>query len=163
MIYGIPSCCHCPRHINGRHCLYLRCENQKDAVQHRIDMAKNTIHEKCRPRVKIRESIALARKVMLIARRIAQGMFNPVKNPDKNSWTAANPHQAMVVKCQAKRRICFVKVSLSNNFGRLFRRNSRMIIYFSPSQECAMAMMMVNIDDIKSKFFILADPFKNWH
>lgn len=55
-----------------------------------------------------------------------------VINTDK---IAEKPHQASVVKCQAKRKTRLVNQSLPNNLGKSFRLNKRINKYFSPKYE----------------------------
>lgn len=47
----------------------------------------------------------------------------------------ANPHQAIVVMCHAKRKVRLVNQSLPNSFGKLSRLNNRISMYFSPKKE----------------------------
>ena len=62
---------------------------------------------------------------------------------------AANPNQAIVVMCQAKRSVFLVKASFPKSLGSGCRK-SRIRMYFSPRYECAMPMATVNTIAMKS-------------
>lgn len=51
---------------------------------------------------------------------------------DKYINNVAKPNQAIVVKCQAKRKVFFVNSVLPNSLGKLFKRKRRIRIYCSP-------------------------------
>lgn len=71
----------------------------------------------------------------------------------KLSNIAANPNQATVVKCHAKRSTCLVKLSEPNNFGKSLL-NKRISMCLSPRYEWTRPINTKSAELMASMFFL---------
>lgn len=99
------------------------------------------VHDKCFPFDAIKETAKCMKNVVAIT--------YPMYSTFISCWVKSisikpSPNQATVVRCQAKRKVFFVKFVPPNNFGKLLRLNKRIRIYFSPRYEWANPIIAIS-------------------
>jgi len=137
--------------VYGSTTRYQGCMPEMEQI---IDMAPNITHDKCLPRLAISAITAVMAKVAPMISRVFSRDARP---KERSARSAAKPNQATDVICQAKRRVCLVKLSPPKSLGRGCRK-SLVKIYFSPSHECARPTKMAREAATRSIAEVTPEP-----